>query len=70
MELQAITQLAIQAQILTSALKNCEKGAIKHSTEETALLNFINLPTAFCSRLKVEEVNWSPKNWVGGKKDK
>ena len=32
-------------------VKNCEKSAVKDSTEKPILLNFVKLPSTFCPRL-------------------
>ena len=36
-------------------VKNCAKSAVKHSTEEPILLNFVNLSTTFRPRLYIGE---------------
>ena len=47
-ELIAITQLAIQKTKFDGCAKNCNKSAVKTSTKEPILLNFVNLSVISC----------------------
>ena len=42
-----------QVKVWRFSEKNRKKSAVKHSIEKAILLNFVNMSTSFCPRLRV-----------------